>query len=104
MKEEEKTFAEFVDHWKERGYEVRVTNGFLKDLEELDSEEFSLWELLAVPFELAEDLLDYLPRNKLISWLSGWMATLAIMANKPLYEKLMRRRRPHAPTKTYRIA
>ena len=103
MNKKERTFAEFVEKFKEQGYEVHVTTGFLESLEELEqSRKFSLWDLPPIPFELLEDLVDKMPRSCFTKWLSSWTATLAIYANRPLLKKLVSRIRK--PQKSYRIA
>jgi len=99
--EEPKNFKDFIEYWKNEGYEVHVTKGFLDDLEYIERNEFSLWELPAIPFELAEDLLSLLPRIRFAVWLKSWMATLAIYANRPTFLKIRRRRQT---SKSYRIA
>ena len=100
MMEKEKTFEEFIQYWKVQGYEVHMTESALKSLEEMEKpKKLSVWDILSFPFEMAEDIFLSLPRNHVTRYLSGWMATLAIMANNPLYRQLTRRGQ-----KTYRIA
>ena len=97
----DKSFKEFVNHWTDRGYEVHVSKSVLEDLDRLEKGwDFTIWDLLAEPFSILEDLLDGLPQNGPIRWLSSWMATLAIIVNRPRYKRLSRK---HRSRKTYRI-
>ena len=98
---EEKSFAEFVEYWKKQGYEVHVTEHVLKQIEEMGKPKpFTIWNFLALPFELVEDLVLCLPRSRLTRWLAGWTATLSIMVNRPVYRSIVKSR----GEKTYRIA
>lgn len=98
---EDKSFKEFVDDWKCRGYEVHVSEGFLEDLDRLEKGwKPNKWDILSAPFFLLEDLLDSLPQNRPVRWLSSWIATLAITVNRPLARRL---RKSDEPSKTYRI-
>ena len=98
---EDTSFKEFVDSWKRIGYEVHISKGFLEDLDRLEKGwKPNKWDILSAPFFILEEILDRLPQNRLIRWLSRWMATLAITVNRPLHRRLSKREEPR---KTYRI-
>lgn len=107
--DEDKSFKEFVEHWKSRGYEVHISKEVLEDLDRLEKGwNPNKWDILSAPFfifaDLLEDLLERLPQNKpiwgFIRRLWSEMHNLAINMNRPLARRL---RKSDETGKTYRI-
>ena len=102
---EDKSFKEFVNHWKSMGYEVHVSKGFLEDLDRLEKGwKPNKWDILSAPFfilaNLLEALLDRFPHNKPIKRFWSEMHNLAITVNRPLARRLTKR---GGSRKSYRI-
>lgn len=106
---EHKSFKEFVEHWKSRGYEVHVSKEFLEDLDKIEKGwNPNKWDILSAPFfifaDLLENLLDRLPQDKpiwgFIRRLWSEIHNLAIDTNRPLARRLDNREKTR---KTYRI-